>query len=53
MGYKAAKRQNQASASKPENQIEMFNSPIGVKVVKEVTKQRKVEVDLETGNRRS
>jgi len=49
----AAKRQNQASASKPENQREMFNSPIRVKVVKEVTKQRKVEVDLETGNRRS
>jgi len=49
----AAKRQNQAAASSAENQPEKFNSPIRVKVVKEVTKQRKVEVDLETGNRRS
>jgi len=49
----AAKRQNQATASRAENQIERSNSPIRVKVVKELTKQRKVEVDLETGNRRS
>jgi len=48
-----AKRQNQATASRVENQTEPFNSPIRVKVVKEVTQHRKVEVDLETGNRRS
>merc|ERR1719481_2003727 len=50
----AAKRQmNQATAPTAENQLKKFSSPIRVKVVKEVTKQRKVEVDLETGNRRS
>jgi len=49
----AAKRQNQATASGAENQIEKSKSPIRVKVVKEMIKHRKVEVDLETGSRRS
>jgi len=35
------------------NQLEEYNSPYRVKVVKEVSKQRKEEVDLETGKRKS
>jgi len=35
------------------NQLEEYNSPYRVKVIKEVAKQRKEEVDLETGKRKS
>jgi len=35
------------------NRVENYSSPLVVKVVKEVSKQRKEEVDLETGKRRS
>eukprot|EP00092_Neocalanus_flemingeri_P081230 GFUD01101408.1.p1 GENE.GFUD01101408.1~~GFUD01101408.1.p1 ORF type:complete len:260 (-),score=59.60 GFUD01101408.1:171-950(-) len=45
-----ATRQSQRPVN---NQIENYSSPYRVKVVKEVAKQRKEEVDLETGKRRS
>jgi len=35
------------------NQLEKYNSPYRVKVIKEVSKQRMEEVDLETGKRKS
>jgi len=35
------------------NQLENFDSPYRVKVIKETAKQRMVEVDLETGKRKS
>merc|ERR1719228_489234 len=35
------------------NQLEEYSSPYRVKVIKEVAKQRKEEVDLETGKRKS
>eukprot|EP00092_Neocalanus_flemingeri_P039770 GFUD01043309.1.p1 GENE.GFUD01043309.1~~GFUD01043309.1.p1 ORF type:complete len:262 (-),score=67.77 GFUD01043309.1:321-1106(-) len=48
-----AARQSQRPGSNCTNQIEKYSSPYRVKVVKEVAKQRKEEVDLETGKRRS
>merc|ERR1719213_1465327 len=35
------------------NRLDDYSSPYRVKVVKEVSKQRKEEVDLETGKRKS
>eukprot|EP00092_Neocalanus_flemingeri_P035812 GFUD01038992.1.p1 GENE.GFUD01038992.1~~GFUD01038992.1.p1 ORF type:complete len:289 (+),score=74.93 GFUD01038992.1:164-1030(+) len=48
-----ATRQSQRPINTCTNQIEKYSSPYRVKVVKEVAKQRKEEVDLETGKRRS
>eukprot|EP00092_Neocalanus_flemingeri_P035811 GFUD01038991.1.p1 GENE.GFUD01038991.1~~GFUD01038991.1.p1 ORF type:complete len:290 (+),score=67.02 GFUD01038991.1:164-1033(+) len=48
-----AARQSQRPINTCTNQIETYSSPYRVKVVKEVAKQRKEEVDLETGKRRS
>eukprot|EP00092_Neocalanus_flemingeri_P095077 GFUD01120950.1.p1 GENE.GFUD01120950.1~~GFUD01120950.1.p1 ORF type:complete len:294 (-),score=73.18 GFUD01120950.1:100-981(-) len=48
-----AARQSKRPINTCTNQIETYSSPYRVKVVKEVAKQRKEEVDLETGKRRS
>jgi len=48
----AAKRQAQIPVNET-NQLDDYSSPYRVKVVKEVSKQRKEEVDLETGKRKS
>merc|ERR1719232_266447 len=48
----AARRQAQRPVNET-NQLEDYSSPYRVKVVKEVSKQRKEEVDLETGKRKS
>jgi len=48
----AAKRQAQGPVNEG-NQLDDYSSPYRVKVVKEVSKQRKEEVDLETGKRKS
>jgi len=48
----AAKRQAQIPVNET-NQLDDYSSPYRVKVVKEVSKQRKEEVDLETGTRKS
>jgi len=48
----AAKRQAQGPVNET-NQLDDYSSPYRVKVVKEVSKQRKEEVDLETGKRKS
>lgn len=48
-----AARQAQRPAQECANQLETYNSPYRVKVIKEVAKQRKEEVDLETGKRKS
>lgn len=48
-----AARQAQRPAPECANQLETYNSPYRVKVIKEVAKQRKEEVDLETGKRKS
>lgn len=43
----------QRAVDKSNKQLESYSSPYTVKVRKEVAKQRKVEVDLETGDRKS
>eukprot|EP00092_Neocalanus_flemingeri_P069105 GFUD01084593.1.p1 GENE.GFUD01084593.1~~GFUD01084593.1.p1 ORF type:complete len:198 (+),score=58.37 GFUD01084593.1:1-594(+) len=48
-----AARQAQRPGNDCTSQTEKYSSPYSVKVVKEVAKQRKEEVDLETGKRRS
>jgi len=48
----ASKRQAQRPLTET-NQLNDYSSPYRVKVVKEVSKQRKEEVDLETGKRKS
>ena len=48
----AARRQAQRPVNET-NQLDDYSSPYRVKVVKEVSKKRKEEVDLETGNRKS
>ena len=48
----AARRQAQRPVNET-NQLDDYSSPYRVKVVKEVSKQRKEEVDLETGKRKS
>merc|ERR1719232_1362100 len=48
----AATKQKQLPTSQI-NQLDNYSSPYRVKVVKEVSKQRKEEVDLETGKRKS
>jgi len=47
----AAKKQKQINNC--DSELERYSSPYRVKVVKEVAKQRKEEVDLETGKRKS
>jgi len=48
-----AARQAQRTVNNCPNQMESYSSPYTVKVVKQVAKQRKEEVDLETGKRKS